>query len=249
MAKPAPASSASAIANSPTTRIRRTLLCDPPVPVRPPSLSASPGSTRDAYHAGAQPNSNPDNMVAAKVTARTGRSSLQAGLGRQGPLRHDSHQPAQQNNPQTAAQHPSDDARRLLSVRNWAKILSRVPPMEPRTAISLCRAVPLANKRLATLTQAMRRTKPTAPNSSQRVLNTVIIEKIVLEAIDPCAPSTIAFGVGGSDAGSDRIHICLRLVQADAGFQAAHGNHPVIIVVDLFGTKGQRRGNFGVIAI
>ncbi len=45
---------------------------------RPPSLRASPGSTRVAYHAGAQPKSRPASVEAANVKSRMGRLRLRS---------------------------------------------------------------------------------------------------------------------------------------------------------------------------
>ena len=53
-----------------------------------------------------------------------------------------------------------------LSVRSWRSRRPRSPPSAMRTAISRCRPAARASSRLATLAQAMSRTKTTAPSSS-----------------------------------------------------------------------------------
>ena len=59
---------------------------------------------------------------------------------------------------------PPRTARKRLSVRNCRINRARLAPSAMRTAISLCRVAVRAVVRLATLAQAIRRTKPTAPN-------------------------------------------------------------------------------------
>ncbi len=68
---------------------------------------------------------------------------------------------------------PAARARTRLSVRSWRTIRPRPAPIADRTVISRRRLLPRARVRLATLTQAMRRTKPTAPSrTTKRTLTT-----------------------------------------------------------------------------
>ena len=61
-----------AIANSTMISVRRPPRLLLPPPVRPPSLSTSMRFKREACHAGAVPNINPDNIVISSVNTSTG---------------------------------------------------------------------------------------------------------------------------------------------------------------------------------
>ncbi len=69
--------------------------------------------------------------------------------------------------PTPSAPPPSVSSR--LSVSNCPKIVARAAPRALRTASSFCRVMPRASSRLATLTQAISSTKPTAPSSSHSI--------------------------------------------------------------------------------
>ena len=56
---------------------------------------------------------------------------------------------------------------RKLSVSNWRKICPRPAPRAARIPISRCRASARTRRRLATLAQAISRTKLTAPRSTE----------------------------------------------------------------------------------
>jgi len=83
IASPQAVSRVSARLNSATTRMRRRRFFPALVPVRPLSFSASFGSMREAFHAGAQPNKIPASVVTANVKSKTGMlSRMSASDGR-----------------------------------------------------------------------------------------------------------------------------------------------------------------------
>ena len=55
-----------------------------------------------------------------------------------------------------------------LSTSSWRTMRQRVAPSETRTDISRARPAERASSRLATLAQAISRTKPTAPISDRK---------------------------------------------------------------------------------
>ena len=72
------------------------------------------------------------------------------------------------------------------------------------------------------------------------VANSVGGEEVVLQRFYRCAPSFIGFRISGGNVGGDRVHVGLGLLDGDTGLEAAHGQDPVIVVVDLLGREGQR---------
>ena len=125
----------------------------------------------------------------------------------------------------------------------------RLAPSALRTASSFCRVMPRASSRLATLTHAMSRMKPTAPRRSQRVCFRSLGRKSFLSGSTKDAPALVALGIGLGDVGGDGVHVGLRLLDGDAGFEAAHGEQPVKVVVDLLGLEDQRHGQLALAAI
>ncbi len=51
------------------------------------------------------------------------------------------------------------------------------------------------------------------------------------------------------DLRGDGVHIGLGLRDGDTGFEAAHGEEPVVVVIDLRRAEGEGRGDLGVVAI
>ena len=169
MARPAPASSESARLNSPMISRRRSLLLLEPEVERPPSLSDSWGSTREAYQAGAHPKRSPARVVRARAAMRTGGSKWKFASEGRMPSGTMASTRRISSLPKAMPSAPPNAARRRLSVRNWRKTWVREAPIEVRMAISRWRPAPLASKRLATLAQVMSSTKATAPRRNQRL--------------------------------------------------------------------------------
>jgi hypothetical protein len=71
-----------------------------------------------------------------------------------------------------------------LSVRSWRTSRSREAPSALRMAISFPRAAARDSSRLATLAQAISRTKPTAPSSTSRA-GRMLPEARVANAVTP----------------------------------------------------------------
>ena len=93
--------------------------------------------------------------------------------------------------------------------------------------------VPRASSRLATLTQAISSTKPTAPMSSHMCAR-VVVQKIVLERFHAGGPIAIRAGIDLRDVPRHSVHVGLRLLQSDARLSARQDEEPVEIMVDLF---------------
>ena len=125
-------------------------------------------------------------------------------------------------------------------MRNCAKMALRDAPRAVRTAISFWRVVPLASSRLATLTQAISSTKPTAPSSIHSIWISSLGRKSLCSGSTNGAPAFVAFWIGLRDVGRHRVHVGLRLLDGDAGLQAAHGEQPVEVVIELVGLERER---------
>jgi hypothetical protein len=169
MARPAPVRRVSASANSPMTSALRKRCRPAPVPERPPSFSASAGSTRVAYHAGAQPNSSPASVDAASENRSTGRFRLRSASEGSVSWGMAATSARRATTPTPIPSTPPVSASSRFSVRNCAKMLRREAPSAARSATSFCRVVPLASSRLATFTHAISSTNPTAPSRIQSV--------------------------------------------------------------------------------
>ena len=74
-------------------------------------------------------------------------------------------------------------------------------------------------------------------------------EEVVLERLDEDAPAFVAFRVGLGDVGGDGVHVGLRLLDGDAGFEASDGEEPMEVVVELLGFEDEGHGELGVAAI
>ena len=161
---PAPTNSMSDKATSATTsrlRVRRPRA--PPVEPRPPSLSDCVRSGFEACSAGSKPNTTAVMSDTATTNART-PPSMPASASRGTLLEAVVLKPAI---PQSASNSPSAPPaidNRKLSVSNWRINRIRPAPSAVRIAISRSRVAARASKRLAMFTQAINRTKPTAPS-------------------------------------------------------------------------------------
>ncbi len=165
---PAPTIRTSASATSATTSALRV----PPPPAsesaRPrPCLSASLRLALVRRHAGASPASMPVTSERTRVKARTPASTPTS-------LTRGSWSPRNATmslTPKPARKRPSAPpatARSSVSANICCRTRRRLAPSAVRTAISLRRPRVFARTRLATLAQAIRRTKPTAPRSTSR---------------------------------------------------------------------------------
>ena len=160
---PADAVSTSASATSTTTRMR----CGRPCPVlpRPASFSVSFRSARALWNAGAMPNSRLATIETAAVNASTepsrptwfARGSVSASLETNTAFK-----PAATANPSTPP--PSASSRPSVSSCRITRL--DPAPSARRMANSRRRAVARASIRLATFTQAMSSTNPTAASST-----------------------------------------------------------------------------------
>ena len=160
----ATASPISATTNALRAQPPRTPSADPLPPWRRPSAR----STRETCHAGARPNTRlaASEMPRAKASAdastvtssRRGRSGGASATSVVTPTRAIS-----------APAIPATTASTTLSVRSWRTSRARPAPTAARTTISRPRAEARASSRLATLAQAMSRTKATAPSRTKSV--------------------------------------------------------------------------------
>ena len=111
---------------------------------------------------------------------------------------------------------------------------ARRAPMAVRMAISLRREKVRARRRFATLAHAMRRTKATAPSiirSAGRTLPTVLFA----QRVNDCAPSLVLGGIGLLEMLGDGIHLCLCLLEGDAGLEASDCKIVVVAADGGFG--------------
>ena len=161
---PAPVSSMSASATSPTTSalVRRRR---PPAAPGEVSLSDSRRSIDDPWSAGSKPNSTPVKSETSSVNASTWPSTLTSRMrGSSSWPSELSASVAQKASKRPAA--PPSAASRTLSVRSWRRMRPRLAPSAARMAISRRRAAARTNKRFARFAQAMSSTNPTAPSST-----------------------------------------------------------------------------------
>ena len=127
-------------------------------------------SQREDCQAGAQPQSTPARNIAARLKNSTGRfkrTSASVGIENGGNMARIAFSIAQAR---LTPRMPPINASARLSVKNWVKSCERFAPREARIATSFWRTVPRANSILATFTQAINKTNPTAPISSHRPL-------------------------------------------------------------------------------
>ena len=136
------------------------------------SLSAPIRSGLEAWSAGANPKMMPTSTVVKNVNAITRPSRLTcASRGTSGGLSAIKPWTAQRatNNPHE----PPINARKVLSVSNCRISRQRLAPSAARVAISRCLVDARARRRLATVAQAISRTKPTAPNRTSNAGRTL----------------------------------------------------------------------------
>ena len=164
--KPAPMTSTTANANSATTsERRRTKRADPAVARCPPSRNAIPTLPGERWNTGASPKRTPATMETRKVNSNTDASSptsLSRGM-LSGLVASRSLTPTA---PAIKPTTPPTIDRTMLSVRNCRMSRARPAPSAVRTAISFRRDSALASNRLPTFAQAMSKTNPTAPSST-----------------------------------------------------------------------------------
>ncbi len=114
---------------------------------------------------------------------------------------------------------PAKKASNRLSVINCRTIRPRPAPTAARIAISRVRAVAFASNRVATLAQAISRTKLTAPSS--RYKRHPHIAYHVIPHSGYCNTSVfVAVGILMLQPRTERSKLTLRLFQANAWFQA-----------------------------
>ena len=158
---------------SETTRTPRTRCCQtpPPIPDRPPSLSASRKSTRANCRAGTRPARHPVSSARPKVKATTrGSIATVSALGSVGPTRRNRNGIENAASDKPAA--PPSAAIRTLSARRCPTTRAGLAPSATRTATSRRRLSPRASSRPATLMQAISRTPATAASRIRRAVRT-----------------------------------------------------------------------------
>ncbi len=164
ISSPAPVSSTTASAISPTTSNARTRWRRPrPSPDRPPSRKASVSVGPALCRAGSAPKArlvpnamtivNQTTVLSTPTWERRGMSAGSAATRARVP---------QYARPSPAT--PPTEPRTADSVSSCLMRRARPAPSAARTASSSCRAVALASSRLATLAHATSSTRPTAPN-------------------------------------------------------------------------------------
>ena len=117
----------------------------------------------------------------------------------------------------------------------------RRAPSAQRTASSLCRAVPRASIRLATFTQAMIRTNPTAPSSTSSICSHPA-EELVAKGSDPGAAFAHVAWIRPVDAGGERVHFRPCLLDRDARRQPCDDeiDRPLRAIVHDLGARELR---------
>ena len=171
MSRPAPIRSTNATPISPTTRRSRARPRARPGVPRVPSRSASFRSGREESRAGRTPNRRPVRTDTPSVNRST-RASTTIGRKRGTSAGMES---CRRSTPHSASRAPKTPPARdsmTLSVRSCRRRRARPAPNEARIAISFCRAAARDSSRLATLAQAMSRTKATAPRRISRAVRT-----------------------------------------------------------------------------
>ena len=66
-------------------------------------------------------------------------------------------------------------------------------------------------------------------------------EEVVLQRLDADLPALLLVGEGVGDAFGNALHLRVRLCHRDAGFEPAHDQQPVEVVVDLVRSEGERQ--------
>ncbi len=115
---------------------------------------------------------------------------------------------------------PAATASTTLSVRSWRTRRARPAPTAARTTISRPRAEARASSRLATLAQAMSRTKPTAPSRTKSVCR-VSPTMASCRGVRRTPLSRVAARVLGGEPSGDASHLRAGLGQRDARRQPA----------------------------
>ena len=195
ISKAAPTSSTSANAISVTTRIDRALFCRNPLPARKPlSLSVAFRSVRDALNAGISPNKAPVNTETPSVNTNTRQSSVMPDPC--SPIRGIlpgliESSPRTPKYPRPRPSRPPASDNKTLSVSSCRIRRPRPAPIAARMAISRCRMVARASRRFATLAQAMRSTRLTAPSKTSSAFRTSpTIVSLSGSAVKlPCGPN------------------------------------------------------------
>ena len=152
--------------------------------VRPPSFSVSFSSARDAWIAGAIPNSTPVTSDTSAVNAATRPSTPTS--RRRGML--SGADATSASTPQNASSRPTAppaSAMSTLSVSSCWTIRPRLAPSAVRSAISLRRDAARASSRFATLAHAISSTRPTAPSRTKSA-------RPVSPTISSCSGRTVA---------------------------------------------------------
>ena len=192
-ARPPPASSVSASANSITTSARRSRF-RPLAIDRPPSLIASARLARAACQAGAQPASTPASAQTPSANNSTGTLrviSVSDGSVYSGIRATIASSWIDANSAPTT---PPANASTRLSISSCRAMAPFVAPRAERMASSRCRALPRARRRLATLAQAISSRKHTAARSSQKTLLRAAADEVVAERLDARLPRVIGPG-------------------------------------------------------
>jgi len=167
---PAPISSTSAAAISPTTSPLRNLVLIA-VPVRPPSRRSWFNSGRADCSAGARPASSPTIVVARLAIAATRQSSVTSDKR----VSCSGATASRTSTPQPASIRPAappTHARSRLSTMSCRASRHVLAPSDARTASSRRRDRLRASIRPATLAQAIRRTHATAPSRTSSPVRT-----------------------------------------------------------------------------
>ena len=129
-------------------------------------LRAVEGKRQAAVQAGRSPNNAPVMRLRRKVKTRTLASTPTLRSRVTGAENGSGELVAQTE--MSIPRRPPTRERRMLSVRTWRRSCARVAPRAMRTAISCWRPAACARKRLATLAQAMRRTRKTTSMRVER---------------------------------------------------------------------------------
>ena len=169
--------------------------------VRLPSLRWELRSTLDANSAGARPNrtvvasdrttANPNTQASNSMYFPRGRNAWKSGRDPRDAEKMLMVQPAS-NVPEA----PASTARAKPSINNCRIKMLRPAPRAVRTANSFCRVNPLERRRVATLTQAMSKSRHAAPKKKKRKF--VVLAKSVkawrrVSTWTPQSPSSFGY--------------------------------------------------------
>ena len=127
------------------------------------------GPVREACQAGASPNRTLVRRATASVNRNTRPSIARvaaAGRETEGKIKGKAFTNPE---PSVTPNAPPRPARSALSVRSWRTRRVRPAPRDERRAISRLRVLDRARSKLDTLTQAIKKRKPTAPNKTTRL--------------------------------------------------------------------------------